>query len=264
MASHYQFHEIPRSRIATFDVLATGKMKHHMAALLEFDVTQSRMKMRQAKRSGSRISFTAWLLGVIARAVTLHPEAAGFLVSKRKLITFHDINISLLVEKTVNRKKVPLPLLIEKVNRKSPEEVTLEIEKALNAVMTDKDIVLHKRSTRYENLYYSLPGFLRRMVWRIMLRNPRFAYSKMGNVSVTSPGMMGKVNGWFIHTSVHPLSFGVGSVIRKPLAVNNEVRIREVLNMTILLDHDVIDGAPMLRFINDLTKMLEGGEGIQA
>ncbi len=32
-----------------------------------------------------------------------------------------------------------------------------------------------------------------------------------------------------------------------------------MLNMTILLDHDVMDGAPMVRFISALTKNIESG-----
>jgi len=44
--------------------------------------------------------------------------------------------------------------------------------------------------------------------------------------------------------------------------VNNEILIREILNMTILVDHDVIDGAPMVRLLNDLTRLIESGEMI--
>ena len=32
--------------------------------------------------------------------------------------------------------------------------------------------------------------------------------------------------------------------------------------MTILVDHDVIDGAQMVRFLKDLTKQVESGEEI--
>ncbi|MDZ7635784.1 MAG: 2-oxo acid dehydrogenase subunit E2 [Bacteroidales bacterium] len=71
--------------------------------------------------------------------------------------------------------------------------------------------------------------------------------------------MMGKVNGWFIHRSVHPVSFGIGSVIKKPVAIDNEIKIREILNMTILIDHDLVDGAPMVRMLKDLTKYIETG-----
>ena len=84
----------------------------------------------------------------------------------------------------------------------------------------------------------------------------------MGNVAVTSIGMIGKINGWFIHKSVHPISFGVGSILKKPVVIDNEIKIREILNMTILIDHDVIDGAPMVRFLNDLTHYLETGKEI--
>jgi len=82
----------------------------------------------------------------------------------------------------------------------------------------------------------------------------------MGNVAVTSVGMTGKINGWFIHKSVHPVSFGVGSVIKKPVVIDNEIKIRDILNMTILVDHDVIDGAPMVRLLNDLTNYIETGK----
>jgi pyruvate/2-oxoglutarate dehydrogenase complex dihydrolipoamide acyltransferase (E2) component len=82
----------------------------------------------------------------------------------------------------------------------------------------------------------------------------------MGNVVITSVGMMGHINGWFIHKSVYPLSFGIGSVLKKPVVIDTEIRIREILNMTILVDHDVIDGAPMVRFLNDLTKCIESGD----
>ena len=109
-----------------------------------------------------------------------------------------------------------------------------------------------------------MPGFLRRAVWKIMLRNPKIAYKKMGNAIITSVGMMGKINGWFIQKSIHPISFGIGSILKKPVAVDNEIRIREILNMTILVDHDVIDGAPMVRFLNDLTKFVETGELINS
>ena len=84
----------------------------------------------------------------------------------------------------------------------------------------------------------------------------------MGNVSITSPGMMGKVNGWFIHRSIHPISFGIGSILKKPTVVDSEIKIREILNMTILIDHDVIDGAPMVRFLKELTKQIETGPEI--
>lgn len=81
----------------------------------------------------------------------------------------------------------------------------------------------------------------------------------MGNIAFTSIGMMGKVNGWFIPISIHPLCFGISSIIKKPWVVDDKIVIREILNMSVLLDHDVIDGANMARLISDLSNNIESG-----
>ena len=39
----------------------------------------------------------------------------------------------------------------------------------------------------------------------------------MWNAVITSVGMIGKINGWFIQKSVHPISFGVGGVFARHL-----------------------------------------------
>ncbi len=256
---NYRYQNIEPSRIATFDIFSIGLKKHHVAAMLEFDVTASRSMLREQRKKGTPVSFNAWLIKVIGSVLKRHPEAAGYLDGKKKLMIFNDINVSMLVEKKINDARVPFPLVIEKVNEKTALQITEEIERAKKLEMTAGDIVLQKKSARYEKLYYHLPSTLRRLFWIILLRRPRAAFKTLGNVSVTSVGMMGKINGWFIHRSVHPLSFGVGSVLRKPVVLDNEIRIREVLNMTILVDHDVIDGAPMVRFLNELTEAIENG-----
>jgi pyruvate/2-oxoglutarate dehydrogenase complex dihydrolipoamide acyltransferase (E2) component len=259
MKDHYHYSQIPQSRIATFDVYSVGLQKHHISALLEFDVTESRQKLKDLRKNGTHISFNAWLIKAISRSLEKYPEASSFLYNKKKLVTFNDHNISFMVEKKIGDQRVPLPMVIDKVNLKSALDITHEIEGVKNQAVTRKDVVLMKRPGFSERLYYHLPGFLRRKIWRFILSHPRLAYGKMGNISVTSPGMMGKINGWFVHRSIHPVSFGIGSVIQKPAVVDHEIKIREILNVTILIDHDVIDGAPMVRFLKELTRNIEMG-----
>lgn len=259
MNQKYELQKIPKLRIATFDVYEMGLWKHHVSALLEFDVTESRAKLREQKRSGKKISFNSWLIKAISKALEHYPEAAGYVSGKKKLIVFKDINISFIIEKTIDGKKVPMPIVIENTNEKTAEEITAEIENAKEYELSEKDIIMNKKSRANERMYYRLPKFLRILFWRYMLSHPKFAYEKMGNVIVTSLGAMGKINGWFIHKSVHPLSFGIGSVLKKTVVVKDEIKIRDILNITILIDHDAIDGAPMVRFINKLTEYIEKG-----
>ena len=258
--AHFKTKIFPKTRIATNDVCSVGLQKHHVVALLEIDVTESREKIKQHKRNNNRISFTAWLIKVISVSVKDFDRVAAFLERKRKIVIFDDINVSVAVEKEMNGQKVPIPLVIEKANEKSTAAITSEINEARTRNLTDKDIVLHNKSTRMERFYYHLPGFLRRYFWRWLIRHPHFAYSKMGNVAVTTVGMMGKANGWFIPISVHPVCFGIGKITKKPVVVNDKIEIREMLNMTVLLDHDVVDGAEMARFISNLSNNIEKGK----
>ncbi len=262
MTKNYRFRNIIRSRIATFDIFDVGLRKHHINAMLEFDVTESRARLRDLRKKGTIVSFNAWLIKIIGSVLQKHPEASAYLYNKKKLIIFNDINVSMIVEKKIGDSKVPIPLLIEKVNEKSALKITQEIENARNHDLNPGDIVLKKQSSSYQRIYYYLPGFIRRLFWKFLLKHAKTAFKTMGNVAVTSIGMIGKINGWFIHKSVHPISFGVGSILKKPVVINNEIKIREILNMTILVDHDVIDGAPMVRFLDDLTNFIETGKEI--
>ncbi|MBW6480041.1 MAG: 2-oxo acid dehydrogenase subunit E2 [Bacteroidales bacterium] len=258
--SRYKTTRFPASRIASIDVCDIGKQKHHVTALIELDVTESRKRIKQHKTEKNRISFTAWLIKVISLTIKEHEMTAAFLKGKRQAFVFEDVNVSLLVEKESNGQKVPMPVIIEKAHEADAVSITRRIADARQLKLSEKDIVLQKKSGKWERLYYHLPGFLRRQVWKFMLKHPRLVFSKMGNVAITSIGMMGNIKGWFIPISVHPICFGISTITKKPLVINDQITIREVLSMTILMDHDVIDGALMARFISDLTKNIENGK----
>ncbi|HOI87747.1 MAG TPA: 2-oxo acid dehydrogenase subunit E2 [Lentimicrobium sp.] len=258
--TNYKIHRFPDSRIASIDVCEIGKQKHHVTGLVEFDVTLSRKKIREYNKAHSeKISFNAWLIKVIACIVKKYETSGSYLTGKNKLIIFDDINVSVVVEKDVKGTKVPVPMIIEKANEASIESITMQIAEAKNREFTENDIVLLKKTQRSERVYYLLPGFVRRYFWKFLLKHPKVAYKKMGNVAFTSIGMMGKVNGWFIPISVHPVCFGLSSIIKKPYVIDEKIEIREILKMSILIDHDVIDGAPMARLISDLSKNIENG-----
>ena len=258
----YKIETFPKTRIATFDICSIGIQKHQVAAMIEIDVSESRERIKKLRNKTNRISFTAWLIKAISLTIKEHELAAGYLKGKSKVLVFNDINISLAVEKKLNGQKIPMPLIIEKANEKSIELITKQINDARDKELTNKDIVLHKRSSHLERLYYALPGFVRRFFWKYLLRHPRLAFKKMGNVSITSIGMIGNVSGWFIPISVHPICFGISNIARKPVVIEDKIEIREILNLTILIDHDVIDGSPMARFIRDLSSNIEKGYGL--
>lgn len=79
--------------------------------MLEFDVTESRKKLRDLRKSGVNISFSAWIIKVIGSVLQMHPEASAYVCGKKKVMIFNDINISILVEKKIGDNKVPIPMV---------------------------------------------------------------------------------------------------------------------------------------------------------
>lgn len=261
----YQISTFPQTRIAGLDVVELGRKKHHIKALLELDVTDTRAAIKEYKRkTGLKLSFTAWLIKIISAAIEEFQSAHAYLLSKRKSVIFKDIDFAVVVERIYDGQPVPLPYVIRRCNEKSLRHIHDEIKHAKSQELSKKDVVLGDRQYRLATeLYFFLPGFLRRMMWRFVLKHPQIAKNGMGSVMLTSIGMMGRINGWFIHSSIHPLSFGVSSIVQKPWVVEGEVTVREILNMTILVDHDVMDGAPMARFIDYLSQSIESAMGLE-
>ena len=52
---------------------------------------------------------------------------------------------------------------------------------------------------------------------------------------------------------------GFGSVNPEPRVHHGAVAIRQVLHLSVVVDHDAIDGAPAARFMEKLVRRLEGG-----
>jgi pyruvate/2-oxoglutarate dehydrogenase complex dihydrolipoamide acyltransferase (E2) component len=268
--SEKQSYEIPypSSRQLTFDLGKIGLAKHHVRALLEVDVTEARSIIKQNRHAGNKISFTAWLIKAIADCVALHPPVAGVNNPKsNKVLVFQDVDISIVVEKEVDGARVPLPYVIRKADKKTLYEIQQEIESAKSQnVGGEGDYVLGQEySTTGMKLFIKLPQWLRLILMRLLvLDHPQRVKDMMGTVMVTTAGMIGHTRGWIMPFSMHPLGLALGSLNEQAAVYRGEIQKREILHLTVLIDHDVIDGVPAARFVDDLVKKLQNGFGLPA
>ena len=258
----YTVNTFPSSRQFTLDIGKMGMKKHHVKALIQVDVTQSRKKIRQIrKEKGNVLSFTSWLLTCIGRAVEEQPGVHALRKGRNRLVIFRDIDISTMVEKQVGEFPVPIPLVIRKVNTKDVTEIYEEIEDAKREQLKEgSDFVLGKdKKNDPARIFAVLPQCVRLLAWKLLLSNPVRVKKMMGTVMVTSVGMMGKASGWIIPYSIHPVCLAIGSIETMPGVDGDAIDVREYLDITILMDHDVIDGAPAARFVSRLSELIEGG-----
>lgn len=256
----------PPSRRFTFDVGRIGRSKHRVHALLEVDVTEARARTRARRRTEEGWTFSAWVIKSIADAVAAHPEVAGFNRPARNSVTvFSDVDVALVVEREVDGGRVPLPLVVRGAESKSVPSIAAEIEAARTQAIADEgDLVLgRRRDPRALHWYLRFPQWLRVPLMRMLvLGSPRRAKAAMGSVMVTTVGMAGRASGWIVPSSVHPLCVALGSIGEKPAVHEGAIAPRMILHVTVLVDHDVVDGMPAGRFVSDLVRRLEGAEDV--
>lgn len=264
-----RFHEVeyPSSRQFTFDIGKIGRERHHVKALLEVDVTDAWDAVRQSWRSGRKISFTAWLLKVIADCAAQHPPVAGLNhMARNRVVVFDDVDISIVVEKEVNGALVPLPYVIRKADQKTAGEISDEIAavRGEGAAKEGEYVLGEADNPAWMRWFTRLPQALRLPLFRIYLSDPRRVKAAMGTVMVTTVGMLGHTRGWIVPTSIHPLCLALGSLNEQPAMHRGEIQKRRILHLTVMVDHDVIDGAPAARFVDDLVRKMEAGYRLEA
>jgi hypothetical protein len=255
----------PRVRIPTLDTLAWGRKRSHIPILLEIDVTAARDAIRTLKtQTGQGISFTGWIVKCLAQAISEHPSIHALRKGRHTLILFHDVDVSIIIERAVGQsaagETLPMPYIIRKANEKSLAAIHAEIRAAQHVPVTGGAVQVDAPHAAWMlRLFTRLPKVARDLiVWRRLARNPFLMKRMMGTVSVTAIGMMGHSGiGWGIPIGIHPLVVAVGGITRRPAIVDDHLVTREHLGLTVLFDHDVTDGAPVARFIGRLQELME-------
>lgn len=238
------------------DMVELSSMKHQMSGSMEIDVTEAREILRSFKsRTGESQSFTAWFIKCVAQAVSENKAIHGLRKGK-KIVIFDDVDVFIMIETMVDNTNEALPYVIRKADKKNCREIHEEIRTAQKEKVSGTSMVIG-RSTWLMDIYPHIPKILRMLICRIVCGNPFYIKKNTGTVSVSSVGMMGSVNARIKPISPLPLSFAVCGITKKPGVVNEKIEIREILNVTFAADHDIIDGAPLVRFLSRLKNLME-------
>ena len=238
-------------------------VKNRVYGLIELDVTKAREYMRSYKeKTGETLSFTGWMIKCIRQAVSEDKQVQAYRKGKNKFVIFDDVDVSIVVEREVGGQKLPLPYVVRKTNEKSFREIHDEIRAAQAQKEMTGPVLGSERTPRILTVFQSLPSVLRKIGWWKFRRDPFLKKQVMGTVGVTSVGMFGNLGGWPINIGFHSLEFAVGGISKKPKVVDGRTEIREFLSMTVMFDHDVIDGAPATRFIARLAELVQDGYGL--
>ena len=185
---------------------------------LEVDVTEAQRLRRENSRSGE-VNLTIGSVFIKACAQTLkrHPEHNTLLVDGN-ILYFNDVNIGMAVS-------VPDGLIVPVVqhaDKKSILEIAVQAQELAEKARDGKILPDH-------------------------LLGGTFTISVLGSVDAFTP----------ILNSGQSAILGVGRSLEKPVVKKGEVVVREMMTVSLTVDHQVIDGAAAAGFLRRLQQAIE-------
>jgi hypothetical protein len=167
-----------------------------------------------------------------------------------------------MVEQKVGEKRLLMGHVVQAANLKTYHEIHNEIRK----VQSDPVPPGRGMPSWFRSIML-LPWPLSKWVIGLLRwngrRDPTISVAMGGTVALTSVGMFGgDHSGWGLSPTLHPLGLVIGGISWKPTVIEGRIEPREILNLTVTFDHDIVDGGPATRFVKRLVELIESGYGL--
>jgi pyruvate/2-oxoglutarate dehydrogenase complex dihydrolipoamide acyltransferase (E2) component len=254
----YEVVPFPKVRLRITDFLGLMHRKHIIHALIEVDVTAPRQHIRRHRsETGEGLSFTAFMTACLAKAVDEDRYMHAYRKGRKQLVVFEEVDVATVVEHEMDGARVATPHVFRAANKKTFAELHGE----MRAARQRKAREFRKMPLR-EKLFFALPAFVRVPVLDATTWSPRLRKKVQGTVAITAVGMFGGGVGWGIPMTSYTLCITVGGIAEKPGVVGGQIEVREFLNMTVSVDHEIVDGAPLAKFTTRLKELIESGYGL--
>jgi pyruvate/2-oxoglutarate dehydrogenase complex dihydrolipoamide acyltransferase (E2) component len=251
----YSLLPFPTERQLTIEGGRIASRKHTVTGLLEVDVTTARRFLREHKaRTGESLSFTAFVIACLGKAVGENKAVHAYRDWRNRLVLFDEVDVNMIVEIEWQGRKVVLPHFIRGANRRCFRDIHAEIR-----------AVQHKpeKTKEFGAMWFvRLPRFVRDIFYSVVFKHPSWLKASFCTVGLTAVGMFGRGAGWAIPFNVHTLDVALGGIGERPGVVDGRIEIREYLCLTLMFDHDIVDGAPAARFTQRLKELIESGYGL--
>ena len=239
----------PSSRRLVTAAVRAGRRIMPMHGLFDVDITTAR---RLLAEHDPPLSLTAFVIASLGRAAAAHPQVHAYRDWRGRLVEHRHVDVQTLIEVPTSQGPFGLVHVVRDADIRSVAEISAE----LRAVKTEPAATTTGRLlTAVAPTVGRIPGLYRTM-YTAMSRSRR-VHLATGTAQVTAIGMFADGGGFAIAPpTLASLVVVVGGASKRPRAVGDRIEARDVLDLTVTIDHNVVDGAPATRFAADLRRLM--------
>jgi pyruvate/2-oxoglutarate dehydrogenase complex dihydrolipoamide acyltransferase (E2) component len=229
---------------------------------VEVDVTDLERFITEKRKSGQKITLTHFFVLVLARALKNEIPEFNTYVRRGKIVPRSNVDVALSVlQASGSMSSVIIPnadsLNFERIESFMNEEIIKSRGGGEKGSMQSKNI-LARMPWPLRNWFFRIYKLLT-LTWGISIPGLGLTTTNSGSVLVTSIGSIGLDYGFpaLLPTSTFSFVFVLGGIQKKPVVINDEIVIRRMMSLSIVIDHRVADashGARLFRFIKNAIK----------
>jgi pyruvate/2-oxoglutarate dehydrogenase complex dihydrolipoamide acyltransferase (E2) component len=240
-----------RKAVIASATVTKGKNTFH--SITEVDISVPRRLINEHfQKTGTKLSLTAYIVTCLAHVIKDHPLLNSFIKGNKQII-LDDVTVSVLIEREIKGEKVPEPVAINNAQTKTYLQINNEIRSAQSSQGQQLGNLSKMTWIRF------IPGFLLRTFIRIADKNIKMGI-RYGKVAVTAVGMFNKTSVWFIPHGSATVVITVGGINSKLIKEDDNIVEKEHLCLTASFNHDIVDGAPASRFMNQFIDTVKSGK----
>lgn len=241
--------KISASQKMVGDAVRMGKRIPYIHSLIELDGSTVRKNIAAHRAANKKpISLNAYLIKACSLAVAAMPDIQRMKTWRNKTVTFSDVDVFAPYEVNQEASNELKHVILRKVNEKSIWEVYDKINQAPLSL----ELPTAKR------VFFKLPWFLRSWFYRYWMAIPKIRKAYFGTVYISSCLQFSKVGPmWGIPLPMHSLGIFIGTLSKRTELINGQPQNKEVIHVTISLDHRIGNGADIGRLAQRLKHILE-------
>jgi pyruvate/2-oxoglutarate dehydrogenase complex dihydrolipoamide acyltransferase (E2) component len=226
-----------------------------MYGLIDVDVTTAK---RLLAEHDPPWSLTAFVVASVARAAAAHPAVHAYRNWRGQLVTHRHVDVGTMVEIETPQGPFALPHLLRDADIREVPDLTAELHRVKRDPSASSSGRWLKRASPAAT---RVPGLIPAM-YAAMARSVT-ARQHIGTVAVTAVGMFAGGGGFGVTSlSLFSLEVIVGGMSQRPRTIDGQVAVRDVLDLTVAIDHNVVDGAPAARFAARFRELLESAAAL--